>query len=105
LLFISLLLLLLPYLMLLLMFLLLLLLLPASCCCWQCFCWCCSSGPILVLLLMISLTDPAFLLSVTLLQMCKDLGIDTGPVALGHQLLIVPLLSWYNHHFDTQDPR
>jgi hypothetical protein len=37
--------------------------------------------------------------------MALEVGVDLGPVACGPQVLVVPLLSWYNHAFDVQDPR
>jgi hypothetical protein len=37
--------------------------------------------------------------------MADAAGVDVGPVEVQPGVLIVPLLSWYNSSFDTQDPR
>jgi len=38
-------------------------------------------------------------------QMADATGVDVGPVEVQPGLLVVPLLSWYNTHFDGDDPR
>jgi hypothetical protein len=37
--------------------------------------------------------------------MALEVGVDLGCVTLGRKVLVVPLLSWYNHVFDLQDPK
>ena len=39
------------------------------------------------------------------LALCDSLGVDTAPVRLADDVMIVPLFSWYNCAFDETDPR
>jgi hypothetical protein len=39
------------------------------------------------------------------LALCDSLGVDTAPVRLADDVVIVPLFSWYNAAFDETDPR
>lgn len=34
-----------------------------------------------------------------------EIGVEMAPAEVAQGLYIVPLFSWYNHHFDTADPR
>ena len=38
-------------------------------------------------------------------QLCDELAVDTGPAQLSTAAAVLPLESWYTHHFDHFDPR
>lgn len=40
----------------------------------------------------------------SMLEACDELGIDVFPAAVAQDVFIVPLFSWYNSEFDTDDP-
>eukprot|EP00438_Fugacium_kawagutii_P003349 Skav228230 [mRNA] locus=scaffold3112:7641:10814:+ [translate_table: standard] len=39
-----------------------------------------------------------------ILELCDRLGVDVGPAAVAEGVFVVPLFSWYNPEFDTEDP-
>ncbi|CAK9047245.1 Hsp70-Hsp90 organizing protein 2 (AtHop2) [Durusdinium trenchii] len=39
-----------------------------------------------------------------ILELCDRLGIDVAPAAISEGVFVVPLFSWYNPEFDTEDP-
>jgi hypothetical protein len=62
-----------------------------------------SRGSFITLLGMCMFSAPARVL--VLVQMADTAGVDVGPVEVQPGVLVVPLLSWYNTAFDTEDPR
>lgn len=39
-----------------------------------------------------------------ILQLCDRLGVEVAPAAVSEGVFVVPLFSWYNPEFDTEDP-
>jgi len=39
-----------------------------------------------------------------IMELCDDLDVDIFPAAVCKDVFVVPLLSWYNVHFDMKDP-
>lgn len=40
----------------------------------------------------------------TLFDLCDDLGVEMAPAEVARGMFVVPLLSWYNYHYDEYDP-